>query len=153
MSAGGGLSEQLAAKLNSVILGTAYMTPEIAAEMREGAKTLMRQQRQEQIERNMAAQGFAEDLGIREEVRRNISIPVSVDASDLVPVELPRRDPGTTKSGTVAGDLIRMAVDPFVPEGGIESPAAIFQDQYDRSYTKFLIDRTREAIGGRPVND
>lgn len=154
LSAGGGLSEQLAAKLNAVILGTAYMDETIAREMVESGKTLMRQQRQEQIERNMGAQAFAKDLGIREDVRRNISIPVSTNAADLVPVPLPKREVGTTKSGTVAGDVIRMIADPFIPEGGIESPAAIVQDQYDRSYTKWAVDRARNAISGvLPKND
>ena len=165
LSAGGGLSEQLAARLNQIILGQAFMTPEIAAEMREGAKTLMRQQRQEQIERNMAAQSFASDLGIRPDVRRNISIPVSGDASDLVPTPLPPRDPDAPPDDPTALGVVKslggMLEEGFAGPGGLNSPAPIIEDlqrrasdAYSNSYTKFILDKARQTIsGGRPVND
>lgn len=155
LSAGGGMDAALASRLNNVILGRAYMDETIAAEMMESAKALMRTQREEQISRNMLAQDFAAELGIRESMRRHISIPVGVDATNLVPVPI-QRSPLEDGTDTTARQVVDAIVDPFIPEEGIESPAPILNriaDWYSGSGRERRRQATAERQQRRAVND
>lgn len=157
LSAGGGLSSQLAARLNSVLLGNAYMDDTIAAEMIEAGKKLMTTQREQQVGRNMEAQKFASDLGIPEAIRRNISIPINASAGDLVPQPLPAQPPGEGASVGPIGQFFRDAAGLMTPAGGLESPEALI-DQAGREVKDWMFGSGAEARrerwqNRRPTND
>lgn len=127
LSAGGGLSSQLAARLNEVILGNAFMDETIAAEMLNAGAQLMGTLREEQLQRNESMQQLASDFGIPDEIRRNISVPINAGQGDLVPRPVPQ-PPGADPSVGPIGQIYRDAAGLFLPEGGLNSPAPIFED-------------------------
>jgi hypothetical protein len=100
LSAGGGVSQALASRLQRVILGQDFMDETIKREMLEAGKDLMRTQRAEQAQRNAFARDFGQDLGIRPELLENVLIPINTRPDQLVPInyqsaEVPVRDDRT----------------------------------------------------------
>ena len=78
------------------MLGQDFMDDVIVAEMKEAAKGLMRTQRAEQLQRNQLARDFATDLGMPEDLTRNVLIPINTRPEQLVPLAIPTTEPPET---------------------------------------------------------
>lgn len=105
LSAGGGVSQALASRLNEVILGRAFLDETIKGEMLEAGKDLMRTQRSEQIQRNQFARDFGEDLGIRPQLLENVLIPINTRPDQLVPLKQPNNRPPTVNPNSPAQEV------------------------------------------------
>jgi hypothetical protein len=130
LSTGGGLPDQLVNRLNNILLGTSRLTPAVVAEVRESAKSLMRGQVAEQVNRNQEFSDLAEDLEIPADLRANINVPIQVDRARLPRSQIAAslyEDQGQADGGgteTPASNFVeRFVTDPlseaFIPEGGL----------------------------------
>lgn len=135
LSTGGGLPDQLVNRLNSVLLGTSRLTPAVVAEVRESAKSLMRGQVSEQVNRNQQFADLADDLEIPADLRANIAVPIQVDRARLPRSQIAaslyeNQDQGDGGTETPASSFVdRFVTEPlseaFIPEGGLATAPAL----------------------------
>jgi hypothetical protein len=130
LSTGGGLPDQLVNRLNSILLGTSRLTPGVVAEVRETAKSLMRTQVAEQVDRNQSFANLARDLELPTDLASNITVPIRVDRARLPASKIAESlytPSGVDPTDTPAEQFVdRFIVDPlseaFIPEGGLQPP-------------------------------